>query len=112
MKYILKDPAAPIDAVQWTGTNLDEVQRFMAPASPLDHGKDRSELGINAYTTKHSYTDTELTFVKAKGYIMKDARGRFHVFTEQAFEEQYLPATMDGLIDDVRQRPEPASEIV
>lgn len=92
MRYHLKSEQI-VDAIQWTGDNLRAVQDFMAPASPLDHGKDRSELGINVYSNKTSYSDTELVFLKKGGWIIRDGIGRFAILQEtKDFDRIYEPA--------------------
>lgn len=84
-----------IDAIQWTGNNLREVQDFMAPASPLDHEKGTG-LGINIYSNRQTYTDTELVFIKKDGWIVKDALGRFSVVQRpEDFNRMYELITTD-----------------
>lgn len=73
-----------IDAIEWTGDNLKDVQTFMHPQSPLDHAND--QLGINAFDSAKQYGQTtKLVFLAKGGWIVRDELGRLHAFTKDEF---------------------------
>lgn len=89
MKY---QQIATIDAVQWTGSNLIEVQAFMAPESPLTYYRNRprtlSRLAI-------SNEDGGLSFLEPGDYLVRHA-DRLQVVPKAAFESLYIPAEPVG----------------
>lgn len=91
MKYTRK-AALVVDAIQWTGDNLREVQDFMNPGSPmmeLGENKDRTLL-IPAYSNKQTYTDRELATVKPGSFIVKDpSHPHYGVYTAEVFDKLF-----------------------
>ena len=81
-----------VEAIEWTGENLREVQDFMAPASPLTHLKD--SLGINVYDSSAKYAPlTKLAFITPDTLIIKDHRG-LTTYQKDEFEKLYEPITV------------------
>ena len=76
-----------VDAIEWTGENLKEVQAFMAPASPLTHLTDN--LGINVYDETAKYAPhTKLAFIAPGTIVVKHTRG-LSVCPKTEFEDLY-----------------------
>lgn len=95
MKYKLVKPII-LDAVQWTGENIREVQELMAPASPLTQSS--GTLGVNVYRGE-KYLETELKFANKGDYIAKDERG-FHIFPQTRFEEGYALVAVEETYEE------------
>lgn len=89
MRYHSK--SVEIEAIEWTGENLKEVQAFMFPASPLDHGKEKESIGINAYTGPTTYgSSTALQFAAKGMYVVKiNGTDRFLIRTKEEFDSLY-----------------------
>lgn len=95
MKYTRK-AGLTIEAVQWTGNNLRQLQDFMAPGSPmvdLVENKERTIM-VMAYSIKQTYTDREFATVKPGSFIVKDpSHPHFDIYTAEVFDKLFELAT-------------------
>lgn len=91
MRY--RSKPVDVDAIEWTGENLKEVQAFMFPASPLDHGQKKESIGINAYTGPTTYgSSTALQFAAKGMYVVRIGdTDRFLIRTKEEFDSLYEP---------------------
>lgn len=89
MRYTRKHHSF-VEAIEWTGENLKDVQAFMFPASPLDHAT--NQLGINVYDPSQQYgAKTRLVFIGPGAFIVRETTG-FSVFQAKEFLEQFESA--------------------
>ena len=72
-----------VEAVQWTGNNIEEVQKSMAPASPL-FSKDNPNLGIRN-------ASGSLEFAQPKDWIVNDG-GKMRIVSNDLFKAAFIPA--------------------
>lgn len=87
MRYERKT-ALLVDAIEWTGDNLKEVQNFLFPASPLDHSQ--NQLGINVYSPEQLYgLKTKLVFIAPGTFLVRDGGGRLTVHEADVFNEEF-----------------------
>ena len=82
-----------VEAVQWKGDNLTEIQTFMYPDSPLFNsrqGEPKQLIGIYIYAPAQ-YTTHELKFPKVGDWIVKTLNG-FRLMQNEEFEASYEEA--------------------
>lgn len=88
--------SATVEAVQWKGDNLTEIQTFMYPSSPLynaDQLRDspgstmKPNLGLHVFTGQ-KYTQFELQHPGVGSWIVKGPVG-FKILTAEEFETLY-----------------------
>src|SRR5262245_41911602 len=85
-----------VDAVQWLGTldSLREVQALIFPGSPSVHRTDYDlplqlrQLGV-LIDKDQPHTKHALVFVRAGGWVVKDAQGRVDAMTNVEFVARY-----------------------
>ncbi len=88
-----------VEAVQWTGENLVEVQRFVAPASPLLKGDDQ-QLGLYVRDEDAEIKwpslgkQTKVAFVSVGGWVVRQVGGdgRLDLMTDETFARAFVPA--------------------
>ena len=69
-----------VDAVQWRGDNITEMYDF---TDQVCHTTDHDKLCIKK---THSYGTIYAT---SGDYVIKDAKGEFHIWDENAFRHSY-----------------------
>lgn len=97
MRYTRKQ-GMMVTAIEWTGTNLIDVQRFMEPSSPLVRPEKDGSLSmmIEIFSAKYSYTDHELSRVGVGSYIVKDPlHPHFSLYTAAVFAQQFEAPAME-----------------
>lgn len=82
-----------VEAVQWTGANLDEVQALtgssdFCPVEPEDRGEGPDQ-------TAEVYDKLHLTWVRVYDgqWIIKGVKGEFYPCADDVFRETYEPVT-------------------
>ncbi len=89
-----------VEAVQWTGENLVEVQQFVAPASPLLTSREDRQLGLHVRDTDAEVKwpslgkQTKLAFVSVGGWVVRQVGGdgRLDLMTDETFARAFVPA--------------------
>lgn len=87
--------SSTVEAIEWTGENLKDVQAFMFPASPLRRVEDVDPellVVVETYGAR-----TRLTFAAPGQYIVREA-GLFYVFTADEFNRQFETREPEGLV--------------
>lgn len=82
--------SASIEAIQWTGDNVTQIQDFMAPDSPLYNNRQSEPkilLGIYIWANGQ-YTTHELKFPKVGDWILRIPQG-FRILSHEEFEANY-----------------------
>lgn len=77
-----------VQAVQWTGDNIDELSQFttIGDSTPLVfkyYTPDGEELRL----LKDNYNDS--TLISEGYYVVKDTSGNFNVFSPELFKKTY-----------------------
>ena len=78
-KYIEKP--VPIEAIQWTGKNFDELKKFA--------GDSNVWLDDNDYLHVKTLEGPFCSFNKTGDYLVKSINGTFYIYDKQIFEEIY-----------------------
>lgn len=96
-----------VDAVQWTGANLEAVQKLLWPRSPLTSGEEGKVNNLGVYVDKAAPTkyDTrhELAFADVNDWVVKYPSGRVAIVKQPHFEEYFEavdPSRLAALGDD------------
>ena len=88
MKFAAK-AGATVEAVQWKGDNLTEIQTFLYPSSPLFNAERTESKLIGVYVwTGAQYTLYELKFPNVGDWIVKTLNG-FRLMQNEEFEASY-----------------------
>ena len=94
MKYV-KKPVV-IEAIQWDGTNLEEIKEFVGDSLIYDINDAAWQVGKGAPHILMQIKTLEGNHICSKGdYIIKGVKGEFYPCKPDIFEETYSPA--DGL---------------
>lgn len=83
MKYCNKSEV--VEAVQWTGNNLDEIKEFCTEVN-LPKWQVKGETYIMS-----CHTSNGICFYKAGDYLVKE-KGVYYMCRKDEFEEIYKPA--------------------
>jgi len=77
-----------VQAVQWTGDNMDELSQFttIGDSTPLVF-KYYTPDGEELHLFKNNYNDS--TLVSEGYYVVKDTNGNFNVFSPEMFKRNY-----------------------
>lgn len=76
-KYVKKP--IPVEAIQWTGDNFDELENFAGPNVWVDDGYLFVMTLEGAFKSKNKTGD----------YLIKGVRGEFYICEKGIFEETY-----------------------
>lgn len=92
MKYTKK--VTTVEAIQFVNDNVDQINHFVGglAISVPDSGIKTGGGFYHIPRLKIRTVAGELMTVNDKDYVVKDAHGKFHVYSEAAFEAEHSPA--------------------
>lgn len=95
IKHYQKEPVI-IEAVQWTGLNLEEIKEFVGKRLIYQISDAAWEVGKGApHVLMQIYTLEGIHHVTVNDYIIKGIKGEFYPCKPDIFEESYHEVFID-----------------